>query len=242
MSAQDFWVPSNPYIHTKKTSFMQRLSDRVRRGARLYVWGQTPLKGVPQLVSKLDQKWPLNLTKMQASRRRKAGHGSYHWLGWWDDQSELVHWFVLLNPGSEIDKTETWRDVVEDRLNLTGYELVRHTRSGKAAPAWTWRYSKVRLRTIRDALVSSIRCRRDLEAEQIMTSLFKSPGFGGVREQVKKLRQLAIAEWQRNRSNAEIMFPLPKTIGYVSRLADKGVTWSALMPNGSKTTQRSRPK
>lgn len=242
MTAAESWVPTNPFLHTKKTSFMQRLSDRVRRGATLYIAGQTPLKGVPQLTCKLSEKWPLNLTKMQASRRRKSGHGTYFWLGYWDEQTALVHWFVLLNPGSEIDKTEAWRGAVEDRVKLTGYELVRHTRSGAAAPAWTWRYTKERMGTIRESVVSAIRGRRDLEAEQIMHSVFRSPGFGGVREQVKKLRQLCIAEWQRNRSSAEIIFLLPTKIGYVSRLADRGVPWSALMPSNPKTTSRSSSK
>ncbi len=238
MSSADLWVPTNPYIHTKKTSFMQRLSDRVRRGATLYIAGQTPLKGLPHLTSKLDTKWPLNLQKMQASRRRKAGHGTYFWLGYFDEQTQMVHWFVLLNPGKEIDSTEQWRGVVDDRVKLTGYELVRHTRPGAKAPAWTWRYTKERMSTIRDSLVSAIRGRRDLEAEQTMHSIFKSPGFSGVREQVKKLRQLAVAEWQRTRSSAEIIFSMPTKIGYVSRLSDKGVPWSALMPESSNLKKR----
>jgi hypothetical protein len=227
MDKEVAWSSEDPFIHTKKTSFMQRLSDRVRQGATLYIEGQTPLKRVPALAEKLSQRWPLNLTKMQASRRSRAGHGTYYWLGWLEEDSQLVHWFVLHKPGAEIDRTDRWREVLDDRLTLTGYELVRHTRSGASAPAWTWRYTKQRFADLRDLLVADIRGRKDLQAAQLMHTLYRSPGFAGVREQVKKLRQLCLGEWKRSRGK-DSMFEIPRNIGYVSRLADKGVTWSLL--------------
>lgn len=229
MDAPRRWSPSNPWVFTKKTPFMQRLADRVRRGAELYISGQTPLKGIPDLCTKLDGRYPLNLMAMQASRRRKQGHGTYHWLGLLDEQTKMVTWFLLLNPGTQIDHTERWRGVNTDRPKLTGYELVRHTRKGAASPAYTWRYTRTRMDEIRSGIVSAIRGRRDVELQQWVHSIWRSPGFAGVREQVKKLRLLIIAEWQRNRGSTEGMVELPRTIGYVRRLTDKGAGWAELM-------------
>jgi hypothetical protein len=233
MSDRKKWSPADPWIHVKKTSFMQRLSDRVRQGATFYVAGQTPLNRVSSLVQKLAQRWPLNLTPMQASRRAKAGHPTYFWIGWLDDDSQLVHWFVLHKPGTEPDRTDLWKCALHDRLTLTGYELVRHTRSGSKAPAWTWRYKKETMDSIRESLIFAIRGRQDLRAEQLIHTLFRSPGFAGVREQVKKMRLLSIAEWKRSRSSTELIFHIPPTIGYVSRLSDRGMLLSCIRREGA---------
>jgi hypothetical protein len=228
MIRRQAWLPADPSIHIKKTSFMQRIADRVRSGATHYIGGRTPLSRVPALVQKLAGRWPLNLSAMQASRRTKAGHATYYWIGWHDEENKVVHWFVLQKPGTTPDTEDTWKNALDDRIGLTGYELVRHTRTGAKNPAWTWRYNKARFEDIRAGLIADIRGRRDLLAQQAVHSMFRSPGFAGVREQVKRLRALCISEWKRSRKENEPMFEIPPTIGYVRRLRDTEQRWSQL--------------
>jgi len=223
------WNAKNPWIFTKKSVFMQRIADRVRNGCTLFLQGQSHLEKVPFLAQKLLDRYPLNLTAMQASRRRKSGGGTYTWVGYYEPEHDLVHWVLLLDPGQVIDDTDKWLSVTQERVKITGYELVRLNRTGASAPSWTWRYTRLRMDQIRTAFVSAIRGRRDLDFAQLAHSTWRSPGFAGVREQVKKLRQLIVSEWKRARSEAEVMPDLPKQIGYVRRLPDVGSVWSEIM-------------
>jgi hypothetical protein len=79
-----------------------------------------------------------------------------------------------------------------------------------------------------DEIVRVIRSRHDSRLEQIIYSLHRSPGFAGIRTQVKKLWDIIRAEWKRTRSKAEVMPEIPKNIGYVRRLPDVGDLWSEL--------------
>jgi hypothetical protein len=85
-----------------------------------------------------------------------------------------------------------------------------------------------------DEIVRVIRSRHDSRLEQIIYSLHRSPGFSGVRQQVKKLWSLTKKEWNRSRGKSEVMPEIPKNIGYVRRLPDVGDLWSELAIKGKK--------
>jgi len=216
------WSPQNPWIFTAKQAFMQRLSDRVRLGATHYVSGITKLEAIPALCKKFSERYPLNLSAQQSSRRFKDGHSIYYWSGYFDSTNRLVHWVLLLKLGKQSDHSDRWRSVIESRINLTNYELLRHTRSGTKNPAWTWRYERAKYQELRGQVISSVRAKRDLETKQLMAMIFASPGFAGIREQIKSLKALFIAEWKRSRRKDETPIELPPTIFYVRRTADKG--------------------
>jgi hypothetical protein len=220
---------SNPWLFTKKTAFMQRIADRVRGSNVQYIQGQLPLSKVAFLVDKLAKRYPLNLLKLTQVRHRKAGLGVYNWLGYFEETTGLVHWLLLYEAGSTIDGTDEWRNPKLDPIKLTGYNLVRLTRKGTTEPAWSWRYTSKQHDSLRDALVTVIRGRRDLELQKLIHSIYRSPGFAGVREQVKKMGVLVKDEWKRSRSSAEVMPELPKQIGYVRRLEDVGNVWSEIV-------------
>jgi len=229
MDPKKSWSPRNPWIFTKKTPFMQRLADRVRTGSTLYIHGQTSIKGVPGLCQKLASRYPLNLTPMQAARRRKAGHGTYHWMGYYSADTGQVWWFLLLDPGNQIDRTDNWLGVHSERPKLGGYELVRHTRPGASSPAYSWRYTRTRVEEIRHALVTAVRRRSTVELQQLVHVLWRSPGFALVRDQVQTFRKLIVAEWKRAGLDPRQMVQIPRAIGYVRRLQDRGEVWSILM-------------
>jgi hypothetical protein len=226
---QKIFNKSNPWLFTKKTAFMQRIADRVRGSDVQYIKGQIELNKVPFLVDKLTKRYPLNLLKLTQVRHRKSGLGVYNWLGYLEEATGLVHWYLLYEAGSTIDETDKWRNPRLDHIRLTGYELVRLTRAGSDAPAWSWRYTKHQHDQLRDALVAVIRGRRDNELVKLIYSIYRSPGFAGVREQVKKMGLLVKSEWSRSRSKSEVMPELPKQIGYVRRLEDVGNVWSEIM-------------
>jgi len=224
-------VPRNPFILTKKTVFMQRIADLVRTGHNLYVQGVIPLEKAGFLAAKFEQRFQVERNKLEASRARKRGEHSARLLFWLSDESEQVHWILLFCPGSVIDESEKWRYALSDLIQLTGYQLVRLTKSGADHPVWTWRYTRSRYDELREAVVQAIRRKRDDELRQLIHTLWRSPGFSGIREQVKKVGDLIRSEWKRTRGKNETMPEIPARLGYVRRLADIGLPWSELIKN-----------
>jgi hypothetical protein len=221
-------APLTPFILTKKTVFMQRIGDLVRTGHSLYVQGVIPLEKAGFLAAKFEQRFQIERNKLEASRARKRGEHSARLLFWLPDDSEQVHWILLFCPGSVIDESEKWRYALSDRIHLTGYELVRLTKAGADHPVWTWRYTRTRYDELREAVVQAIRRKRDDELRQLIHTFWRSPGFAGIREQVKKIADVIRAEWKRSRSNSETMPEIPARLGYVRRLPDVGKRLSEL--------------
>jgi hypothetical protein len=221
-------APRNPFILAKKTAFMQRIADLVRNGHNLYVQGVIPIEKAGFLAAKFEQRFQVERNKLEASRARKRGEHSARLLFWLPEESEQVHWILLYCPGSVIDESEKWRNALSDRIHLTGYELVRLTKSGADHPVWTWRYTRTRYEELREAVVQSIRRRRDDELRQLIYTLWRSPGFAGIRTQVKKIGAVIRSEWRRTRGKGEQMPEIPAHLGYVRRLPDVGKRWSEL--------------
>jgi len=242
--------PSNPFIFTSKTVFMQRIGDAVRAGALHYIRGTIKLNKAPFLVQKFAERYLVNAGRMQDMRARKAGEDTARWLAWMNENTGLVEWFLFYTPGKTICREERWKQPWEDRIHLTGYELVRLTKPGAKAPVITWRYTRDRYRELHDQIVFAIRGRQDAVLEQLNFSLSKSPGFAGVRDQVKGLWKITKDEWKRRRAKAELMPSIPQNIGYVRRLPDAGALWSELMQktpqkgasDGNEPTQTRRGK
>ena len=135
----------DPAIHIKKTTFLQRIQDYVRTGHTRYVMGQIPLAKVRFFCGKFDRLYECFLGKLEASRARAAGLYSARMLLWWHDESETVTWILMVLPhevrkdGDGVERearhwllpdaeNQKWRDATTDRINITGFELVRLTK------------------------------------------------------------------------------------------------------------------
>ncbi len=213
----------NPFIFTKKAPFMQRIADLVRTGHTRYITGDIPIDKAGFFSAKMNFHYGcLNNNKSQFNTRQ-AGNCSARLLFYYADANPNLKWILLITLGNFLTPDsghERWISVTEERINITGYELVRYIREGKKDPTWTWRYSKRRETEIRNAILTAIRRHHTDELRQIVDTIWRSPAFHGVREQVKKLESFIKAEWQRT-SSGEVP-ALPKGLGYVRRLPDKG--------------------
>lgn len=224
----------DPFIFTKKTAFMQRISDVVRTH-KAYITGQISVEKTAAFAGKLDEFYGWSDDKVTAFRQRQAGFSSARLLFFYQDGSSNLTWFLFVTEGKWVHRDagrEKWLDPKKDRISLTGYELVRHTRPGKADPSWTWRYSSQRYEDIRQIIVLAIRRNRDDELRQWIKTVWSSPAFAGVREQVKKIASLIKSDWKRSRGNDPLP-EIPKGLGYVRRLADKGTLLSNLKSKDS---------
>lgn len=219
---------SNPFAFTYKTPFMQRIADVVRSGHLQYALGTIPLEKAGFLAHKFETQFKTHLGKVESCRARKRGEPSARLLFLLQADDDHLTWVLLFQPGSVPDQSgQKWRDALTDKIILTGYELVRHTRPGSKKPAWTWRYTLKQYDLLRDSIVSAIRNKQDEGLRQLIHSISRSPGFAGVRDQVKKLKDLIKAEWKRRRAKSEPMPTMPHH-GYARRLPDRGCRLSEL--------------
>jgi hypothetical protein len=217
------------FCFTRKTALMQRLADHVRTGHRHFVAGQIKLDKVGYFAGKLDSLYDVGQDRLAASRQRKAGRASFRLLMLYQEGHETLLWWLLHTDGRVPDdaQREKWRDALVDPIELTGYELVRLTRPGAKLPAWTWRYQRQRAQNLRDAILRAVRTKRDDELRQLVDTIWRTPGFAGSRDQVKKMGALIVAEWKRSRGG-DPMPELPARLGYVRRLPDVGMKLSEL--------------
>jgi hypothetical protein len=190
------------------------------------------------LYEKFSRLYDVHLDRLQASRKRQKGFATgrllmtpvtndvahEHYLD--------LHWILVVTDGKfaldEYEKRERWSNALDDRIAFSGYELVRLTKPQHPRPVWTWRYQKAREQELREAIRSAIRLKRDDELRRLIQVIWRTPGFGGAREQVKKMGSLIKSEWKRSRKDGEPMPEIPKHIGYVQRVADKGLLASKL--------------
>lgn len=241
-------MPADPFIFTKRAPWMQRISDLVRTGHHRYVQGTVPLDKAAALYEKFSRLYDVHLDNLQSSRKRQKGFATGRLLmspvtnDVESDRFMELHWVLVVTDGKfaldEYEKREKWRNALEDRISFSGYELLRITKPQHPRPVWTWRYTRDREKELREALRSAIRLKRDDELRRLIHSIWRTPGFGGAREQVKKMGRLIKAEWKRSRKGDEVMPEIPKHIGYVQRVADKGMLASKLLKSRLAETAR----
>lgn len=220
----------DPFIICKKAVYMQRISDLVGLGYSRYIVGQIPAEKAGFFAAKMHLFYCSYDTKLVAHRKRKLGLASSRLLYYAPGEESQLYWILLLTPGdwpSPHRGNEKWLDPTQERIALTGYELVRHIRAGNAKPSWTWRYNARRNDELREAIILSIRRHHNQELVQLIDTIWRSPAFAGVREQVKKFAALIKAEWTR--TGVGDMPELPKGLGYVRRLPDKGMVLSKFL-------------
>ena len=125
---------------------------------------------------------------------------------------------------------ENWLDPTykNGRISVTNYRLVRIPSEFDTKPRWSWRYTRASYDGLRNNIVNAIRTKNDERLRQIIYNMYRSPCFGGVREQIKSAVSLIKDEWKRTRGSKEGMPEMPKLIGYVRRLEDKGVMLNSI--------------
>ena len=218
------------FVFTKKTTLMQRLSDYLRHGYQQYVEGTISKEKAGWFCGKQHLRYGVADDRFSTSRKRKLGKAVFHLLVLAIEGEENLRWWLLRTEGETFYETGHelgWRDALKDRINLTGYELLRLAKIGVKNPVWTWRYSADRYEGIRESILRAIRTKRDDELRQLIKSIFATPGFAGARDQVKKLAALIRHEWKRSRGSDQ-MPEIPSRLAYVRRIPDRGLKLSEL--------------
>ncbi len=216
-------------VFDRKNVFMQRLADFVRLGFAHYVVGEVRADRAWPLAMKFRRLYEVHLHRNQRARLRAHGEASAYCL-WWQPYAGTVVFALLLTKGPHAARQlEKVRDAAEreGRLVLGDYELVQRPRPGQQRAAWTWRLTEVAYEGWRARVLQVVRGGNDFTVQQLVDDLMATPGFAGVREQVKKLKALFKSEWKRRRGNQPAVV-LPRQ-RFVQRLTNRGTLLSSLV-------------
>lgn len=233
------------WVFTSKSAFMQRIQDYVRTGHIWHIQGLISNEKVPKFAEKMYAEHPVYDDKLKASRARGKGDPTGRLMFWLPhSDSQNVHWILAVHADKKelLSKTEKWAraDARDEKIKLTGYELVRQTKPLQNRPVWTWRYQSERYGELRDALVLSIRSRRDQDLKKYLDLIWGTMGFSGSREQAKALAKVFKDEWKRRRINDDPP-AVPAGHGYLQRKADVGI-WLGVPPSKSAKAPSRRIK
>lgn len=238
----------DPPILLRKSAYMQRIADHARGGYTRFTAGTVPVERTAALARKFRDLYLVDMSKHRRYRRKREGLGNAYLLFWIGEHGAAGPLHFVLQVTAEGDhparSLERLRDATKERLEVTGYELVRVPRRPRGQSArgcapvnitgptsgvlsWTWRISSDGYQRARDRVRQAVRAPDDLRLRQVWNSLHRSPGFGPVRDQVKKLLALVAAEWQRVKRGP---LPVPaRFVRYIDRRPSLALPLSAVI-------------
>lgn len=216
-------------IHSRKTVLMQRLIDSFIRGYHWHTSGIISRDKLQDLERKFAEKYGTDLNKNQRAYRRKKGMAISRLFFLEQSHEEGILWWLLATDGEgAIHQEEKLRDARDrrGRIRMGGdYELVRVTKPGRSGVRGvaTWRMTKEREKKWRARIVSACNRMTDKDIKEIMHSLYRTPGFSGIRKQVGSLVALAKRKWRRRHGKGRVP-GARESLGFVQRLGDEEVS------------------
>ena len=218
----------NPLIFDKKSLLMQRVSDYAIAGYNHYTVGQVSFEKLPALCQKFNDLYLVGIKKDVRFKRKQLGLGNAVLLIW-QCQPGLVMFVLMVQPGKNpAHVLEKLSDIHDKRIHVTGYELVQLSRKGNVKSSWTWHMTKETYRAWELRIEQVTKSKNPALAAKSFFSLYRSPGFAGIRSQVGYLVKFWRGTWKRYKHKSE-PFLAPQTLYYVQRLKDSGTKLSALI-------------
>jgi len=185
-----------------KTAVMLQIQDWVRVGYRFYTCGLVSLDRARAWADKADQLYDVYSVRNRRAREKKHGRGCAVLLMHPIAGSSSLWWILLVTPHGHLAyELEPLKDALEFQIELTGYELCHLTKPGAAAPVLTWRMTREAYENQRTCIIDTVRRGGTRELRRLIVSLHRSPGFYGIRQQVKACRTLLRAALHRSRGN-----------------------------------------
>lgn len=213
----------NPNVFRYKTAVMQRLQQAAAHGYDRYVSGECRNERIQALADKFSTQYSVDANRGQRCWAQKNGRANAMLFLYPKRESTDWLWWLLVSPGEGVVvERERLQAVTGQRTRLSwllDYEMTLHMRAGRSSPSVTWRMKRRLYDSWHTRIRSAIRTRStDVPAKQALVSLYRSPGFAGIRAQVWRLSQLFRREWIRTRKSTKTM-PPTRVPGFVRHRA-----------------------
>ncbi|HEY9758898.1 MAG TPA: hypothetical protein V6C97_27260, partial [Oculatellaceae cyanobacterium] len=194
----------NPEIHRRKTVVMFRIQQVVAWGYRWYTSGTVPASKAQKLAAKFAELYRVDATESQRRYAKKQGKANaFLFLYPRKGTDEFLWWLLATDGEGEVHQRERLRLATEAGSRLRwndDYELIVMTREGQPKASVTWRMTRENYHSWHARIRQAVRTRRTNQlVRQAIWSLYRAPGFGQVRLQVKALSFMLQKEWKRTR-------------------------------------------
>ncbi|MDP2101169.1 MAG: hypothetical protein Q8N25_02520 [Methylotenera sp.] len=204
-----------------KSTYMQRIAEYAQRGYESYCSGISPdLPGYLRMVAKFIKLYDINQTPMQRYRSKLKGQAGCILVAYCNtEKTKEIHWILLLTKGTHIAKQLEKLNPI-DQCKYSDFQL--HCTKSK----WTWRLQASIYEGLRFQVVKSARIYNTdpMQLNQVVHLMYQQPKFSGIREQIKKLRELVKAEFKRRKIATIYKFP---RLYYLQKQPNEGYLVSA---------------
>jgi len=192
-------TPFDPLVFTSKTNFLQRVQEAVGDGYKYWISGSLVPKKALTLARKFKAAYAVHVDKNERYRRKAAGLGNARLLLRWNED-QRIDFFLLVSEGLHPAKlAEKLNDASKAHLVYRELELVALTFRGRSKPSLTWRMRAETVEAWKQRLHLSTTHYNRKDLFNCWYSLYRTPGFAGVRQQVGALVTFWRAEWVRHR-------------------------------------------
>jgi hypothetical protein len=224
-------------VHIHKTVLMQRLLDATLRGYHWHISGTIPIAKAERLAAKFAERYQVHYNANQRAYAKLRDRANARLFVLYQDGDTDLHWWLLATEGEgRVHAEERLLDarLRRERLRLgDDYELLPLTkpRAQGGGTTWTWRMTRACYGRWVERVRQAGRYPSPREAQRVVQSLHRTPGFSGIRRQVGHLTALLRREWRRRHGTLGGL-PTGMKLPYVERLTDTAVPLSALrVPN-----------
>lgn len=209
-------------VMTHKTVLMQQIQNWARVGFHWFHSGAVSADAALSWARKADRYYAVSLDRNQRARAKALGEGRAIILMHEIEGSGELWWILMVTPPNRshpAHQLEPLKNAFDSasRIQLTGYELCHVTKRGCSAPVLTWRMTAVAYEARREEILDTVRRGGSRELRRLIVSLWRSPGFFGIRQQVGHCVALLRSEFRRRRPS-QTLPRLPDKLYYLSRL------------------------
>lgn len=220
----------DPGICIHKIDAMQVIQDLTSHGYHWWATGEVEASKALTFSSKMDQIYGVGLDRNRRARRAAKGEANAQLVMYPLASSTSLRWLLLATDGTgEIHRREKLRRVdSKEHLEWRGYELVRLTFRSRSKASWTWRMTAAEVDAWKARFKRAASSENPVLMQQAVWSLYRTPGFAGIRQQVGHLMKYATVEWKTAGRKAPFPSPPPRLL-YVRKRAKEQQPLSTLV-------------
>lgn len=192
----------NPLVLVGKTLFLQRIQEAVAAGYCHAFLGSLPLEKAQKVVDKFAEVYGVNAGKDERYRRRARGLGNASLILRFNEDASIDFALLVTEGEHAAHHLERLSDARLRPLRYQEFELVWLTIKGRSRPTLTWRLAPQGFEGWRARLHLHTARYDRVELYRDWFSLYRLPGFAGVRRQVGELVSYWRREWRQLRGDA----------------------------------------
>lgn len=226
----------DPMVCVHKIDAMQLIQDLVSHGYSWWIAGEVEANRASAFVSKMDELYGVGLDRNRRARRAARGECNAYLVLYPKPDATALRWWLLATDGQgEIRRREKMTPLGSKatRLEWRGYELVRLTFKMRKKSSWTWRMTQAEVEGWHARLKRAGSSQNPILMEQAIHSLYRAPGFAGIRQQIGYLMTVAREEWKAG--HAAQLPKTPSRLLYLRKRIKEQQPLSALVRRASRS-------